>query len=220
MIKRIFAAMDFTGFEEFREHYKLISDDIVLCKVGYQLFYSDGEKVMDFLREEGKSVFLDLKLDDIPNTVEKGIASLSRRFKFDYITVHISGGSAALKAAQKAASESGIKILGVTVLTSLDKNDMLKLGGEGDIAEIIQKRVDVAKEAGIDGVIISYRDLEQGIDTGGLLKVTPGIKYAEEEKGDQKRVATPKEALGKADYIVMGRSLFRFGTKRLKEELK
>ena len=221
MINKVFAAMDFSGFDEFKKNYDKIKRSISLFKIGYQLFYSDGDRVLKFLEEEGKKVFLDLKFDDIPNTMEKGFLSLAKKYSFHFFTGHIGSGIDGLKKLSKIGKDHNINILGVTLLTSLNTNDLLTLNSGKKLSDVLNSRIQMAIDSGIEGIIMSAYDLKLGLDTGNLIKVTPGIRYKDDSKNDQKRTATPKEAFENgADYIVMGRSLFYGETEKLLKNLK
>ena len=216
MINKVFAAMDFSGFDEFKKNYDKIKRDISLFKIGYQLFYSDGERVLKFLKNEGKKVFLDLKFDDIPNTMEKGFLSLAKKYSFHFFTVHIGSGIDGLKKLSKIGKDHNVNILGVTLLTGLNTNDLILLNSGSNLHDLLNSRIQMAIDSEIEGIVMSASDLKLRLNMGDLIKVTPGIRYKDDSKNDQKRTATPKEAFENgADYIVMGRSLFSGGTEKL-----
>ncbi|MCK4644060.1 orotidine-5'-phosphate decarboxylase [bacterium] len=220
MIEKIFAAMDFSDFETFEKEFNKISSHIELFKVGYQLFYSEaGARVMDFLDDKGKKIFLDLKMNDIPNTMLKGLTSLRKRFTFHYLTAHISSGEAAMRSLATEGRQLGVEILGVTLLTSLSADDLHSMGIDKDHSSLIRRRIESAADWGVPGVIMSAADLT-AVDVPNIIKITPGIRYKEDSADDQKRVTTPAEAFANgADMLVMGRSLFKHPVEKLLKEL-
>jgi orotidine-5'-phosphate decarboxylase len=179
-------------------------------KVGLQLFTAEGPDVVRAMSARGCRVFLDLKLHDIPNTVAHAVKSAAR-LGVELLTVHASGGAAMLLAAQDAAAE-GPALLGVTVLTSLSADELAQAWGrdavraEAEVARLAR----TAHEAGLHGVVASVAEvpvIREAVG-GGLRVLTPGIRLAGDDAGDQSRVATPAEAarLG-SDYIILGRSV-------------
>ncbi|MFA6238605.1 MAG: orotidine-5'-phosphate decarboxylase [Bacteriovorax sp.] len=188
---------------------------IPIVKIGLELFVQYGPDLVHKIhREYKKKIFLDLKLHDIPKTVERAIHSL-KNLPIDFLTIHISGGEAMLKAAVQEARKSipECKILGVSFLTSLEETDLKNLFGITDPHEAFLKLFNTADASGVDGVICSPHEIVLLKKYHPrLLAITPGIRFGDEIQNqktqDQKRVATPKEAvkLG-ADFIVMGRSL-------------
>ncbi|MEM8958364.1 MAG: orotidine-5'-phosphate decarboxylase [Pseudomonadota bacterium] len=186
-------------------------------KIGLGMLTGGGLALANELKQDhGKRIFLDMKLFDIGATVEAAVRGLAR-FDLDFLTVH--GDPHVVKAAKEGAADSGLKILAVTVLTSLDRKDLdACLIRAGDIAEIVEERAARALEAGADGVIASpqeagpIRDLPQA---KGRLIVTPGVRPAGTDKGDQKRIATPAAAIAAgADHIVVGRPVWQAASPR------
>jgi orotidine-5'-phosphate decarboxylase len=179
-------------------------------KIGLELFVAEGERAIEAVRKRGGRIFLDLKLHDIPETVARAVQS-ARRIEAELMTVHISGGYEMLwRAAQAAAG--AVKILGVTVLTSLVEDDLRAEGIETTIPEMVRARARVAAKAGIAGLVCSSHEIEAARSTApGLFIVVPGIRPATgpgAAAGDQKRVATPEGAIRNgADYLVVGRPL-------------
>lgn len=177
-------------------------------KIGLGMLTTGGLALANELTSEhGKRVFLDLKLFDIPNTVEAAVRGLAQ-FDLDFLTVH--GDPHVVRAAMAGAAGSDMKVLAVTVLTSLDRADLdAGLIVEGDIADIAVTRAGRAFEAGADGVITSPREaaaIRDLPEAAGRLIVTPGVRPDGAARGDQKRVATPRDALAAgADHIVVGR---------------
>ena len=182
-------------------------------KIGMELFYAEGPEMVRKIRGMGHPIFLDLKLHDIPNTVKKAMAVLSR-LDVDLCNLHAGGGRPMMEAALEGLTRSDgsrPKLIAVTMLTSTDQAVMerdLLIGRP--LPEVVMHYAETAREAGLDGVVCS--PLEAGLVHercgSGFLTVTPGIRFAENEKGDQKRVTTPADAraLG-SDYIVVGRPI-------------
>ncbi len=181
-------------------------------KVGLELFTAAGPAVVESLRAGGRRVFLDLKLHDIPQTVA-GAVRAAARLEVEWLTVHAGGGAAMLRAAAAAATEAGPaapKLLGVTVLTSLDDAALAELGLPGTTAERARRWAALCRAAGLAGVVASAREAAAiRRECGpGFLIVTPGVRPAGVAPNDQARVATPAEALrAGADYLVVGRAL-------------
>jgi orotidine-5'-phosphate decarboxylase len=177
-------------------------------KVGLELFVAEGERAVEMVHARGGRVFLDLKLHDIPETVARAVASAAR-VEAELLTVHTSGGYEMLSRAAEAAA-GRVKILGVTVLTSLAEDDLRAEGIEQTIPEMVRARARIAARAGIAGLVCSPHEIEAARGAApGLLIVVPGIRPATGAgagHGDQKRVATAGQAIGSgADYLVVGR---------------
>ncbi len=179
-------------------------------KVGLQLFTAEGPGVVRALHERGCRVFLDLKLHDIPNTVAQAVRSAAS-LGVELLTLHASGGGAMMRAA-RAAGDGGPKLLAVTVLTSLSAGEVAEAWGRDAVsAEAeVERLARLAHACGMDGVVASVHELAAIRRTlpRGFRVLTPGIRLAGDDAGDQSRVATPAEAvrLG-ADYLVIGRSV-------------
>ncbi|HSU13955.1 MAG TPA: orotidine-5'-phosphate decarboxylase [Longimicrobium sp.] len=184
---------------------------VEFVKVGLQLFTAEGPAIVHALRGSGIRVFLDLKLHDIPNTVAHAVKS-AIELDVELLTVHASGGAAMLRAAADAAAGSPLKLLAVTVLTSLDDAGLAQAWGRGAVTaeDEVARLAALAKACGIPGAVASVRELPAVRRAAGeeMLVLTPGIRLAGDAAGDQSRVATPAEAarLG-ADYVVLGRSV-------------
>jgi orotidine-5'-phosphate decarboxylase len=179
-------------------------------KVGLELFVAEGERAIELVRKRGGRIFLDLKLHDIPETVARAVQS-ARRIEAELLTVHTSGGFEMLSRAAQAA-EGAVKILGVTVLTSLEQDDLHAEGIALTIPEMVKARARIAAKAGIAGLVCSAHEIEAARGAApGLLIVVPGIRPAAgpgAAAGDQKRIATPEHAIKNgADYLVVGRPL-------------
>jgi orotidine-5'-phosphate decarboxylase len=182
-------------------------------KVGLQLFTAAGPDLVRALRSEGLRVFLDLKLHDIPATVERATAAAAS-LGVEMISVHASGGAAMLRAARRAAGapgSGGPMLFAVTVLTSLDDADAAAIwGGTAGVAPRVERLALLAREHGADGVVASAREAERvrGVCGAEFGILTPGIRRAGDAAGDQARVASPEEALrAGADYLVVGRAV-------------
>lgn len=189
-----------------------IGDAVSFYKIGLGMLTGGGLALANELKQEhGKRIFMDLKLFDIGATVETAVRGLAQ-FDLDFLTVH--GDPHVIRAAKEGAGASGLKILGVTVLTSLDRSDLdACLVQPGDLSEIVVERAQRAYEAGADGVIASPREasLIRALPAAeGRLIVTPGVRPAGADLGDQKRVATPANAIADgADHIVVGRPVWK-----------
>tara|TARA_Y100000996_G_scaffold391189_1_gene352979 strand:- start:295 stop:984 length:690 start_codon:yes stop_codon:yes gene_type:complete len=179
-------------------------------KFGLEFFYSkNGRKFISKLKK--KEIFLDLKLNDIPNTCVSAINSLKDLKNISYITAHINGGYEMLVAIKKASKKfnKNLKVLGVTVLTSISSSSIKRIGYTRQIKDIVKKQASLAKSAKLDGIICSGYEARFIKDICKRMEIiTPGIRIKGDNKGDQKRVTTPKEAFENgATAIVIGRSV-------------
>ena len=176
-------------------------------KLGMEFFYSNGEAGVLRIAEHGTRIFLDLKLHDIPNTVEKAVRALAH-LEPAVLTVHAAGGKAMMSAA-KAAAPSATKVVGVTVLTSLDKDDLASVGVRSSPETQVERLADLARESGLDGIVCSGAEVaavRQRWSDGFF--VVPGVRPAGAGVGDQKRVVTPAQALADgASILVIGRPI-------------
>ena len=205
--ERLIMALDVPSVEEAKTIVGEIGDSISFYKVGLELFMSGGYfELIKWLNEKGKKVFVDLKFFDVPETVARAVRALNGK-GIEFATVH--GNDAIMKA---AAREKGtVKILAVTVLTSLDRGDLDDLGFDCDVEKLVVSRARRALALGCDGVISSGLEvsvLRKEIDNK-LLVISPGIRPVENrQEDDQKRVVTVSQAfLNGADYIVVGRPI-------------
>ena len=200
----IIVAIDETNYERASEVIESLDPKKCMVKIGSVAFNAIGHKIIRFAAEKGFEIFLDLKLHDIPNTVKKSIKGLSS-LPIKMLTIHTSGGKDMMKAAMEAALGTQIKVFGVTALTSLNNDDTNQIF-QRSTSEQVNAMLDLAEEAGIDGVVCSPLELEL-VSKRNLLSITPGIRL-QESNDDQKRVMTPREAtdLG-ADYLVIGRPI-------------
>ncbi len=202
-------ALDVETAEQARALVAQLGEDATFYKVGMELYAAAG---MDFVREligQGKRVFLDLKMYDIGETVKRAVAQVAR-LGVTLTTVHGSG--PVMRAAVEGRGNAGLKLLGVTVLTSFDKEDLADLGYPCEVGDLVKLRVRKAMEAGMDGLVCSPLEVAavRELTGPGAVLVTPGVRSAGAGKGDQKRVATPAEAMRNgASYLVIGRQVTR-----------
>ena len=213
MGKDVIVACDFASAEETLLFLDGFTDEKPFVKIGMELFYAEGPSIVHEIKSRGHKIFLDLKLHDIPNTVKKAMAVLSR-LDVDICNLHAAGTIKMMKAALEGLTRAdGTRplLIAVTQLTSTDQvsmeNDLLI---KEPIDRVVMHYAENAKEAGLDGVVCS--PLEAGKVHGAcgadFLTVTPGVRFADGDVGDQKRVTTPAEAkkIG-SDYIVVGRPI-------------
>ena len=206
---KAFIALDANNNKKNIEVVKKLYKLVYGFKVGYRSFYNkDTDKLIAEIKRKKSRLFLDLKLHDIPNTVSSAIESL-KNINPDFLTLHISGGEEMLKSALKNIKKFNLKtkVLGVTLLTSLDGKDSKKIYGEKDTDKLIKKLALIASKAKIAGLICSGQDLKSLKGFKKLLKVTPGVKLLD-RKDDQKRVSFVHDALNDgANFVVIGREL-------------
>ena len=206
---KAFIALDATNNKKNIEVVKKLYKLVYGFKVGYRSFYNkDADNLIAEIKRKKSRLFLDLKLHDIPNTVSSAIESL-KNINPDFLTLHISGGEEMLKSALKNIKKFNLKtkVLGVTLLTSLDGKDSKKIYGEKDTDKLIKKLSLIASKARIAGLICSGQDLKSLKGFEKLLKVTPGVKLLD-RKDDQKRVSFVHDALNEgANFVVIGREL-------------
>lgn len=189
-----------------------LGDSVSFYKIGLGMLTGGGLALANELKQErGKRIFLDMKLFDIGATVENAVRGLAQ-FDLDFLTVH--GDPHVVRAAKEGAAGKDLRILAVTILTSLDRADLdASLIAPGDIADIVATRAARAMDAGADGVIASAQEaamIRALPEADGKLIVTPGIRPAGAEKGDQKRIMTPAKAISDgADHLVVGRPIWQ-----------
>jgi len=208
---KLIVALDFSDFDKALRLVDELGELVTWYKVGMELFYAAGSQAVRQLKGMGKEVFLDLKLHDIPHTVSRAVEVLAS-LGVSMLNVHAAGGPAMLEAAAKAASRagSGVRLLAVTVLTSLGQDEWLTVhpGATGDIAGQVVHLARLAERCGFHGVVASPAEAVAIRNQCGrdFLIVTPGIRPAGSTADDQVRVATPRAALAAgADYLVVGR---------------
>jgi len=202
---RLIVALDLPGTAPAEAMVARLGDSVTFYKIGYQLAYAGGLSLVRQLTENGKKVFVDLKLHDIGNTVARGVESLSA-LGATFLTVHAYPQT--MKAAVEARAGSDLKILAVTVLTSYDDADLQAAGYRLSVSDLVEARARQAQALGVDGLVCSPEEaaaLRQIVGRSMSL-VTPGIRPAGTASGDQKRIMTPARAIAAgADYLVVGR---------------
>jgi orotidine-5'-phosphate decarboxylase len=204
--ERLIVALDVSSVEAAKAMVARLGDAVSFYKIGYQLAFAGGLGYVPTLTGAGKRVFLDLKLHDIGNAVAQGVKSVAR-LGASFLTVHAYPQT--MKAAVEAR-EGGLRILAVTVLTSYDDADLAAAGYDFTVPELVAERAAQARDIGVDGVVCSAEEAARLRTIVGIkLKlVTPGIRPAGAEAGDQKRIMTPAAAIAAgADYLVVGRPI-------------
>jgi orotidine-5'-phosphate decarboxylase len=205
---RLIVALDFAEVVAARAFVDQVGDSVTFYKVGLELVLNGGLDLVRALKAEGKRVFLDMKLLDIPNTVEKAVANAARTGA-DFLTIHAID-TKTIAAAATGAAGSDLKVLGVTVLTSLDQSDLAEQGIAATPGDLVVTRARLAKAAGCHGVIASGQEAAavRAATGEGFLIVTPGIRLPSDAVGDQARVATPGTAIADgATHLVVGRPI-------------
>lgn len=205
----IIVALDFEDAIQARALIARLGGATDFYKVGMELYASEGMQFVRELAEAAKQVFLDLKLYDIPETVKRATAQVAKTGA-RFLTVH--GSNAVMRAAVEGRGASRLGLLAVTVLTSFDREDLAELGYPASIEDLVALRVKNAMAAGMDGIVCSAREAAavRALAGPGAILVTPGVRSASAAVGDQKRVATPAEAIAAgADYLVIGREITR-----------
>jgi orotidine-5'-phosphate decarboxylase len=204
--ERLIVALDLSSVEAAEALVVRLGDAVSFYKIGYQLAYAGGLSYAQKLTGAGKQVFLDLKLHDIGNTVAQGVKSVAR-LGVTFLTVH------AYPQTMQAAVEArggALRILGVTVLTSYDDDDLNAAGYETSVKALVARRAEQARALGIDGLVCSPEEAAnvRAIAGAGMALVTPGIRPTGAEAADQKRIMTPAAAIAAgADYLVVGRPI-------------
>jgi len=209
--KRLVFPLDFGSLDEAERAAARVAPSVGVLKVGLELFVREGPRAVEMGRKLGLDVFLDLKLHDIPETVARAVASAAE-LGVRYLTVHASGGATMLaRAAERAhAAKEPLTLLAVTVLTSLDDSDLAAQGIASSSGDHVLRLASLAWNAGVRGFVTSAREARAMRDALGdeALLVTPGIRPAGADAGDQKRVATPARAIAEgADLLVVGRPI-------------
>lgn len=204
---RVIVALDVPDIASAREIVEALGTDATFFKIGYELAFVGGLDLAKALIRDGRKVFLDLKLHDIPNTIEKGVGQIAA-IGATFLTVHAYPQT--LAAAAKGAEGSSLGILGVSVMTSMDDGDLARAGFGMGVSDLVARRARQTYEAGCKGLICSAADIGHVREAvgAGLTLVTPGIRPAGSAVGDQKRVMTPGEAIrAGADHLVIGRPI-------------
>ena len=213
MGKDVIVACDFSSKEQVFAFLDKFTGRKPFVKIGMELYYAEGPEIVRQIKARGHKIFLDLKLHDIPNTVKKAMAVLSG-LDVDMCNVHAAGTSAMMKAALEGLTRpdgSRPLLIAVTQLTSTDEDSMKReLLINRPLDQVVMSYAGTAKEAGLDGVVCSPLEAGKVHQTcgDGFVTVTPGVRFADGDVGDQKRVTTPEKAkeLG-SDYIVVGRPI-------------
>ncbi|EFL87647.1 orotidine-5'-phosphate decarboxylase [Ahrensia sp. R2A130] len=208
---RLIVALDVPSVADARAAIETLGDAVSFYKIGHQLCYAAGREngllLAQELADAGKDVFLDLKLLDIDNTVAKGVESVSA-MGVKMLTLHAY--PKAMRAAVEALGDTDLTLLGVTVLTSMDDADLAEAGYAGTARDLVLKRAGQARDAGMGGIVASAQEAAATREVVGptMAVVTPGIRPAGADAGDQKRVVTPADALkAGASHLVVGRPI-------------
>lgn len=205
---KLIVALDLPSYDDARALVDRLGNSVSFYKIGLELLFAEGLSLARELKFEGKRVFLDLKFLDIGNTVERAVAAAAG-LGIDFLTVH-GHNSKTLKAAVRGRAGSNLKLLAVTVLTSLNRSDLEEQGISLTPADLVLRRARMARDAGFDGVIASGQEAAAVRADLGLsfLIVTPGIRLPGADSDDQSRVTTPEAALrAGANYLVVGRPI-------------
>jgi orotidine-5'-phosphate decarboxylase len=204
---RLIVALDLPGVDQAEAMVVRLGDSVTFYKIGYQLAYAGGLPLVRKLADQGKKVFIDLKLHDIGNTVAHGVTSIAK-LGATFLTVHAYPQT--MKAAVEARAGSDLKILAVTVLTSYDEADLHEAGYRLGVSDLVEARAQQALALGIDGLVSSAEEAARLRKIVGqqMRLVTPGIRPAGSASGDQKRIMTPARAVAAgSDYLVVGRPI-------------
>ncbi len=213
---RLIVALDFPTMQQAQALVLDLGDSVSYYKVGMELYYAAGSKIITFLKDHNKQVFLDLKLQDIPNTVAGALAVLTE-LGADMMNIHAVGGKKMMRAAVESVhnaaeklGRSAPKLIAVTILTSIDNEQFSDLNYKNNIPEQVLALAKLAKEAGLDGVVASPHEADAIRKACGneFLIITPGVRPAGVSIDDQSRIATPVGALKNgASHIVVGRPI-------------
>ncbi len=207
--ERLIVGLDVPTVREAETIVGTLGDDILFYKIGYQLAFAGGLEFARELAQSGKKIFLDMKLLDIDNTVASGVENIAK-MGMSMLTLHAY--PKAMRAAVKAAEGSGLCLLGVTVLTSMDEQDLVDAGYEYDPHTLVLKRAEQARIAGMGGIVCSAEEASAVRKVIGpdMALVTPGIRPVGADKGDQKRVMTPADALkAGSSHLVVARPIVK-----------
>lgn len=204
---RLIVGLDLPTIADAEKIVSTLGNDVSFYKIGYQLVFAGGLEFARDLAKSGKNLFLDMKLLDIDNTVAKGVENIAK-MGMSMLTLHAY--PKAMKAAVEAAKGSDLCLLGVTVLTSMDEQDVIDAGYEYDPHTLVLRRAEQARAAGMGGIVCSAEESAavRKIIGPDMALVTPGIRPAGADKGDQKRVMTPSEALkAGSSHLVVARPI-------------
>jgi orotidine-5'-phosphate decarboxylase len=206
---RLIVGLDIPTIGEAETIVKTLGDDVLFYKIGYQLAFAGGLEFARELARDGKKIFLDMKLLDIDNTVAKGVENIVK-MGMSMLTLHAY--PKAMRAAVEAARGSDLCLLGVTVLTSMDEQDVIDAGYEYDPHTLVLRRAEQARAAGMGGIVCSAEESAavRKIVGPDMAIVTPGIRPAGSDRGDQKRVMTPADALAAgSSHLVVARPIVK-----------
>jgi orotidine-5'-phosphate decarboxylase len=213
----IIAALDVPSAEPALKLAEQIAPAVGAFKIGKELFVAAGPDIVKRVRATGASVFLDLKLHDIPNTVARAVASATR-LDVQMLTIHTSGGGEMMRAAEKSAQDTAKSlgrpaplVLGVTVLTSMDSNSLSEIGCEANVGQQVARLAALAVKSGLRGLVCSPLEIAElrRLLPAEIQLVTPGIRTGAEKADDQKRTLTPREAIqAGASWLVVGRPIY------------
>ncbi len=213
---KLIVALDYSDFHKVEDLVTSLEDSVSYYKVGMELYYSVGDSVVSYLKEQNKNIFVDLKLYDIPNTVAKGLASLTR-LGANIMNVHASGGQLMMQKAIEAVTNEADrlsiirpKVIGVTILTSMNQDQWQQMGHTSEISDQVIRLALLAKESGLDGVVASPQEAAAIRRACGedVLIVPPGVRPVGAAVNDQSRIATPASALMQgATHLVVGRPI-------------
>src|SRR5688572_32015981 len=206
---RLIVALDVPSVAAAQAIVERLGDSVSFYKIGYQLAFAGGLPLAETLIRANKQVFVDLKLHDIGNTVARGVESVAK-LGATFLTVHAYPQT--MHAAVDARAGSGLRILAVTVLTSYDDADLAAAGYDFTVSELVAERAAQARDIGVDGLVCSAEEAAnlRTIASAGMVLVTPGIRPAGADKGDQKRIMTPAAAIeAGSDYPVVGRPVLQ-----------
>lgn len=206
---KLIAALDTSSLIEAKKLLDRTAEEVEWFKIGKQFYTRFGPEAVELVKSYNRKVFLDLKFHDIPNTVAKAV-SAAADLEVDMLNVHAGGGEEMMRAASETARESGVIVLAVTVLTSMNESELQKTGVHYPPKEQVVNLARLAKTAEMNGVVCSAWEIEvlRSECEADFMIVVPGIRPEGSDYGDQKRVLTPSEAKDKgADYIVVGRPI-------------
>jgi orotidine-5'-phosphate decarboxylase len=215
--KHLIVAIDSPNLTDVLKIATNLKDQVAAIKLGLEFFVANGPEGIKKVKKTGCPIFLDLKFHDISNTVAKAVKE-SVKLGVEMLTIHTSGGENMMKAAIKSAKETALQhsiktplILGVTILTSLDKQEISDIGYSLPLIKQVQKLASLAKKSGLSGIVCSPHESKILKTSNPSLKlITPGVRFADDEAGDQKRIMTPHEAIKNgSDFLVMGRSILK-----------
>jgi orotidine-5'-phosphate decarboxylase len=223
----IIVALDVPSAEQALKLAEQVAPAVGTFKIGKELFVSAGPDIVKRVRATGANVFLDLKFHDIPNTVAKAVAAATR-LDVQMLTIHTSGGSEMMRAAEKSAQDTakslGLRpplVLGVTVLTSMDSNALTEIGCQPNVGHQVERLAELAANSGLRGLVCSPLEIAalRKVLPAEIQLVTPGIRTGAEKADDQKRTLSPREAIeAGANWLVIGRPIYAAENPRVAAE--